>query len=76
MRADILCKIRWLHAKGAVTVNVELENNALKSAQIIPDFEGQYIFKYKDQTINVTAKAAKNKIFCCNQRRRAVKNSA
>lgn len=57
-------KFRGLRAKGGVTVNGTWKNNALESAEIIPDFDGEYTLKYKEKTITVNAKAGeKVKVF-------------
>ncbi|MBE6688528.1 MAG: glycoside hydrolase family 95 protein [Ruminococcaceae bacterium] len=58
-------KFKGLRAKGAVTVNAEWQNGELKSAEIIPDFYGEYSLRYRDKIITVTAKAGETvKVFC------------
>lgn len=55
---------KGIRAKGGITVNGEFENGVLKNAEIIPDIDGKYYFRYKDTEKFVTAKAGETvKIF-------------
>lgn len=58
-------KFRGIRAKGGVTVNGEWQDNKLKYAEIVPDFDGEYTVKYNGKTVTVTAKAGETvKVFC------------
>ena len=50
-------KICGLRARGGLTINVEWQNSSLKYAEFIPDFDGEYQFRYSGKDIKVTAKS-------------------